>query len=145
MPSLNRWTIFIFLGAVSLFAVDGYSQGKEFKYRAGDRKGQTKYIITAKAATPQGPGVMKLDEAKLEVYDQGKVKTTVTADSCIYDRNGNKLDASGRVSMQQDGVTITGEGLIWDDSESTVVVKKDARVAIKNQSMVKGKKKTAKP
>ena len=145
MLFLRRWGFVTSLVCGLFLAGHADAQGQKFKYRAGDRAGNTKYVITADSATPQGNGVMELEKARLEVYDAGKVKTVVTADTCVYDRNSSKLDASGRVSMEQDGVTITGEGLIWDDSDSTVVVKKDAKVQIKNQSMVKSKRKTAKP
>ena len=131
------------VGLLVLSAHAASAQGAGFKYKASDREGNTKYLITATKATPSPTGVMTLQNARLEVYGDGKVESTITAASCDYDRGNHKLNATGDVLIVREGVRISGQGLTWDDETKQVIIKDKAKVQIADGKIVR--KKPAKP
>ena len=78
------------VGLLVLSAHAASAQGSKFKYKASDREGNTKYLITATKATPSSTGVMTLKNARLDVYNEGEVESTITAASCDYDRSNQE-------------------------------------------------------
>lgn len=87
-------------------------------------------IFAAQARVPQG-GLIEATDVRVEIYeDDGATETVVTADDCLYDREAKRVTSESEVSLESEGIEITGKGLDWNSEKKSVEILEDAVVVL---------------
>jgi LPS export ABC transporter protein LptC len=104
--------------------------GKGFRYPAYDHDGSLKYEILGTKASQNANGSVSVAGVRIEVYDQGKVDTVITADSCVYNQESRHVEGEGSVKISRDGMTITGDKLKWDGNTKQLELTDNVKVVM---------------
>ncbi len=145
MNSITR-SFAIRLGSAAFLSVVGLgvpasaqlSRGTASDFRATDyydppNETQMKWLLTGAEAQMQSGGRYRIKQLKLESFRvNGEREIIVEAPECLYDTSKGRANSAGRLDARSgDGrLAIGGEGFLWDQAGSTLVISNQIRSVI---------------
>jgi len=82
-------------------------------------------------------GSVEIRNLKLEYYEDEAVAMRITAPNCTYDRRKNRARSDGRIRISRDDMVVTGEDFEFDVKNENFLVKKNAKVVLRNLGRTK--------
>ena len=104
--------------------------GKGFRYPAYDDQGNLKYQIEGSKAVQQGNGDVAVTDVRIEVYENDKVDTVITADNCVYNQETRRVEGVGSIKFKREGIVITGDRLFWNGDKKKIEIKDNVKVVM---------------
>ena len=140
-----RSRIFVLLGVVAIIVM-GLAQvlpkqgvQKRIKFPEYDRvTGKIKSLLTGEKATPQKDGYILVEEARLEtyVYDGAirNIDLIIEAPRCLFNFRTRVASSAGNMEVSRaDGqAAIEGQGFVWDQQSTVLVISNDVRTVMQN-------------
>jgi hypothetical protein len=133
----------LFLAATRVWAqLDTLGHASAFtsvEYYEQPHERQIKTRLSGAEASPQG-GLLVIKQLKLETFDvNGKLEVIVTAPECVYDTMKCVAGSPGPLQVQSgDGkYRIEGEGFLWRQNDSHLIISNRVQTVIENTSKKK--------
>ena len=81
---------------------------------------------------------MDILNARAEFYSSNKVDMVFTSPVCVLDRANNRAATDAAVRIERDNMIVLGIGGDWDGKTSSLVVRSNVQVILKNGSEITG-------
>lgn len=93
--------------------------------------GEVKVQVIAELANVSGSGDIQAKDVRIEFYtEDGSLRDLVTAERCEYLRERGIARSDSGVSLERDGLKVTGHGFVWHANEERIKILSDTRVVI---------------
>lgn len=105
-------------------------------------KSQIRLRLTGKRAQPSGAGKYLVKNLRIETYyEDGQPEFTLEAPDCLYDFSARRATSAGplKISVQGDRCVITGEGFLWQQAESSLIISNQVRTLLRDLPAAKSK------
>lgn len=139
MRSCRKWAGMILLPGLLLAAVC-FGQGRlpdagigpvtieNLRLPDYGEDGRLRSVMFGERAVKDGQ-VVRITQARVELYEEGRLHTTMWAAACAYDMETGILTSDTAVRLTRAGLVVTGEGLHWKNGETVVTILRNVRVA----------------
>jgi lipopolysaccharide export system protein LptC len=111
-------------------APTGYIEKFEVPQR--DEAGNLKWKLSGDRATIRPDGLMNVYNARAEFYTSNQVDLVFTSPVCLLDRVNNRAATDAPVRIERANMIMTGIGGDWDGSHSSLTIRSNVQVIIKN-------------
>lgn len=104
-----------------------------------DDTGELKWKVLGDYArfNPHG-GPADITRLRMEMYKGTNVDMVLTSPQCLYDREKREAETEAPVQITGKDLFVTGNGFFWSGTNNLLVIRRDARVVLKNsKSFVK--------
>ena len=105
---------------------------KGFRLPQVDEENRIKSQLTGDEAEMYTNDDVHILGARAEMYQDGKVQTTVTASEAYYHRGKDLLTSDSDIRIENRGTVITGIGWWWDRARDKAQIQSAVRVEIMN-------------
>lgn len=129
--------LFLVTGAIadsdtnkSADAATGYIE--KFEVPERDEAGNLKWKLSGDRATIRPDGLMNIHNARAEFYTSNRVDLVFTSPVCLLDRLHNRAATDAPVRIERENMIITGIGGDWDGNSSSISIRSNIQVIIKN-------------
>ena len=113
-------------------AATGYIEKFEVPQR--DANGNLQWKLTGDRATFRADGLMDVLNTRAEFYSSNKVSLVFTTPICVLDRANNRAATDAPVRIERENMTLTGVGGEWSGSNTTILVRHNVQMIIKDSS-----------
>ena len=114
-------------------AATGYIEKFEVPQR--DTAGNLQWKLSGDRATFRADGLMDILNARAEFYSSNKVSLVFTTPVCVLDRAHSRAATDAPVRLERENMTMTGIGGEWSGSNSTILVRHNVQMIIKDSSL----------
>lgn len=104
----------------------------KFRVPEYDETGRLKSQIYGDLAKVRGDDSVEITRLKIEFYRNEEVDILVTAPHCVYYQKDGRARSDSSVRIARDQTVITGEDFSWDMKKQQFVIRKKARVVLKD-------------
>ncbi len=104
---------------------------KKFELPQRDSEGNLTLTIFGREATVISLNRIKVDGLKIEIFQQGKVDTVITAASSDYWKEEGRLTTDTGVEVQHPNFKLTADEMNWELAPSRGDFKENVRLEIK--------------
>ncbi len=111
-------------------AATGYIEKFEVPQR--DEAGNLKWKLSGDRATFRPDGLMDIINARAEFYTSNRVDLVFTTPVCVLDRANNRAATDAPVRIERADMIVTGIGGDWDGNKSSINIRSNVQVIIKN-------------
>lgn len=136
------------LGGLLFFPVTAESQRRMaediqtirgFEVPEFDRENRLQSRLFGELARLLPSGMVDITGLRVEFYDDNReVEMTVSAETCLYDRNTRGASSDADIRIARDNMVITGRGFVWDAEEERFEIHEDAKVVFRDLPMGMG-------
>ena len=134
---MKRWTVWRALaGAAGLACLSVHAQEiSGFRVPDYDEEGNLKSQLHGDYAKIRPNDEVEITNLKIETYDRGsEPEMLVTSPHCVYNRQSGSARSESALRIARDNMIITGEGYVWDSGSERFIIRRKARVVLKNAS-----------
>ena len=103
-----------------------------------DENGDLKWKLSGDRALLRPDGLMDIFNVRAEFYSSNRVDMVFTSPSCVLDRANDRAATDAPVRIERDNMIVTGIGGDWDGKISTLAVRREVQVVLKNGSGLLG-------
>ncbi|MEI8315853.1 MAG: HAD hydrolase family protein [Verrucomicrobiota bacterium] len=114
-------------------AATGYIEKFEVPQR--DTNGNLQWKLTGDRATFRPDGLMDILNTRAEFYASNQVNLVFTTPICVLDRANNRAATDAPVRIERENMSLTGLGADWSGSNTTILVRHNVQMIIKNSSL----------
>ena len=100
-----------------------------------DSAGNLHWKLAGDRATFRADGLMDIRNARAEFYSSNKVSFVFTTPACVLDRTNRRAATDAPVRLERENMTLTGVGGEWNGSNTTVLVRHNVQMIIKDSSL----------
>ncbi len=113
----------------------GYIEKFEFPDR--DEHGRLLRKVSGDRARMEADGKLDIENARVEFYSSNKVTMVFTTPRCWLDRAHNRAMTDAPVHIERDNITITGIGGEWDGEKSTLTIRSNMQMVLRQANWLK--------
>jgi hypothetical protein len=112
----------------------GYAQEiSGFRVPDYDAEGNLKSQLYGDYAQIRPNDEVEITNLKIETFGKGSdPEMLVTSPHCVYNRQSGSARSESALRIARDNMIITGEGYVWDSGSERFVIRRKARVVLKN-------------
>lgn len=93
---------------------------------------QIKIRMTGSEIIPQSFSLFDVRKLKIEQFNvDGSLMMTVEIPQCFYNSDTGTVNSAGNVSMNSSRIRIEGNGFLWNQRKSSMVISNKVRTVIK--------------
>ena len=116
-------------------APTGYIEKFEFPDR--DENGLLLRKVSGSRAWLLPDGTLDIESARVEFYTSNKMTMVFQSPRCLLDRARNRASTDATVRIERDNMTITGIGGDWDGNTSTLAVRSNMQMVLRQSGWMK--------
>ena len=113
---------------------------EKFDFPERDENGVLKWKVSGDRARIRPDGLLDIVNARAELYASNKVDLVFTSPVCLLDRASNRATTDAPVRIERSNMIVTGVGGVWDGKASTLDVRSNVQVVVKNGGELLAKK-----
>jgi len=108
---------------------------EKFETPQRDANGNLQWKLSGDRATFRPDGLMDILNARAEFYTSNKVSLVFTTPVCVLDRANSRAATDASVRFERENMTLTGLGGEWTGSNTTIFIRHNVQMIIKDQSL----------
>ena len=128
----STYIIALIAGLLSLSWAQEEMELSGFRVPDYDKNGKLKSQLHGDNAKMLADGSIDITTLKIEFFDEGLLRATLTAPQCLYWRESKKAESKSDVKIVSDEIEITGNTFTWDGVQLRFTIYKNAKVILKN-------------
>ena len=111
---------------------------EKFEVPERDENGNMKWKLKGERAVIRPDGLMDIQNAHAEFYTSNKVDMVFSSPTCLLDRENSHMTTDDHVRIDRENMVLTGVGCEWTGTKSSLVIRSNVCVIIRNEQSVLG-------